>query len=350
MRNYFIALLAVLTLFSACKKDDPTNEEVELKDGVFIVNQGTFTASNASLSYFDYASGTIQNDLFYSVNNTTLGDVAQSITINNNVAYIVVNNSGLVYGIDTKTAEYKGKIENLTSPRHMLILNDQKAYISDLYSKELSIVNPSTFEVTGNVPLGYTSEELVKIGSEVFVANWSAYTQEPLVNNNVIVVDSESDQVTDTIKVGVEPNSMVVDKNNNLWVLCSGGYNHVETASLWKIDGSTHDVLDSLIFSEVYFYPSNLEINGTGDTLFYLRTGIFKMPIDATALPGDEFVKETEERDFIFLGVDPVKGDIFASDPLDNLSAGKIYHFSSKGSFLPVTNAGIVPGAFGFNY
>lgn len=350
MRIYFIAFIAVLTLFSACKKDDPQPQTVELKEGVFVVNQGTYTASNASLSYLEYSTNSQYNNLFSGINSSTLGDVAQSITMDNDVAFIVVNNSGLIYAIDKKDASLKGKIQNLVSPRNILIINSQKAYVSDLYSMSLSIVNPTTYEVTGSVPLGYTSEEMSLIGNEVFVANWSAYTQEPLLNNNVIVLNSDSDQVLDTIKVGIEPNSMVVDKNDNLWVLCSGGYNNVENPSLWKIDAASHTVLDSLIFDDLSSYPSNLEINGTGDSLFYLNEGIFKISLDVSKLPEEPFIKENETRNFVFLGVDPVTGEIFASDPLDNLSDGNVFHFNEKGGYIKTFKTGIVPAAFGFNY
>lgn len=351
MRNYFIAFIAVLSLFSACKKNDPQPPPpADLKEGVFIVNQGTYTASNASLSYLEFSANTLTNNLFSSVNGSTLGDVAQSITIQNDVAYIVVNNSGLIYAIDTKDASLKGKIQDLVSPRYMLVINNDKAYVSDLYSQAIAVVNPTTFEVTGSIPLGYTSEEMSLIGNEVFVANWSAYTQEPLLNNNVIVLNSESDQVVDTIKVGIEPNSMVVDKNDNLWVLCSGGYTHAENASLWQIDAVSHTVVDSLIFEDILSYPSNLEINGTGDTLFYIDNGIFKMSLDANKLPEESFIRENETRNFVFLGVDPVTSEVFVSDPLDNLSEGNVFHFNEKGGYITTYKTGIVPAAFGFNY
>lgn len=351
MRNFLLFVLTIILLISACKKDDPpTALDVSLNSGVFIVNQGTLTASNASLSFFDNSANNLYNGLFYAVNLTQLGDVAQSISIYNDIAFVVVSNSGVIYAIDAKSAKLKGTISNLVSPRYMMVINDQKAYVSDLYSMDLAIVNPTTYEVTGSIPLGRTSEEMVIIGKEVFVANWSDFNQGSIVNNRILVVDSEIDSVTANIKVGIEPNSLVVDKNDNLWVLCTGGYNHVENPSLWKIDGNAHIVVDSIIFNELYSFPSNLEINGSGDTLFYLNNGIFKMPIDAATMPTDPFIKESAGREFTFLGVDPVNSDIYASNPLNNLTDGIVYRYNKKGYYLSQMKTGIVPAAFGFSY
>ena len=126
MKKLVSFALIITVLFAACKKEDTQPDESSLKDGVFIVNQGNFTAGNASLSYFESATAKLTNDLFYAVNDAPLGDVAQSISIEDDLAYLVVNNSGNVYVIDRNTAKFKGKISQLTSPRFFLKINDQK--------------------------------------------------------------------------------------------------------------------------------------------------------------------------------------------------------------------------------
>ena len=94
--------------------------------------------------------------------------------------------------------------------------------------------------------VGRSTEEMVQYGSEVFVANWSGYNQ-TLKNNKVLIIDGIQDKMVDSITVGIEPNSMVLDHNNILWVLCSGGYENAVIPSLWKIDVATHEVIDMLI-------------------------------------------------------------------------------------------------------
>lgn len=351
MKNLWYLIIFTLLSIGGCKSDDPPAPvEVSLSDGVFIVNQGTFTASNASLSYLENEQSVLYNNLFAAVNGAPLGDVAQSISMYNGLAYIVVNNSGLIYAIDSRSCVVQGKISNLGSPRFMQIVNDQKAYVSDLFNFEVNIVNPSTYEVTGKINIGRTSEEMAMIGTDVFIANWSGYNQGEIINDRIMVVNSNTDQLSDTIKVGIEPNSMVVDKDNHLWVLCSGGYEYTEKPTLWKIDGQTHDILKTLTFPDLYTSPVELEINGTGDSLFYLNKGVYKMAISADTIPEEPFIQQINDRVFLYLGVDPVNGNIYISNPKDYLSTGIVYQYNKLGYYKAGFETGVVPADFGFNY
>lgn len=349
MRNYLIALLAALTLLSACKKDKNEPDNNVLPNGVFIVNQGSFGNANASLSYFEFASKTLHKTLFEDVNQVTLGDVAQSITVRNGLSYIVVNNSGLIYCIDNSTAEFKGKITSLTSPRNILFIDDQKAYVSDLYSQNITIVNPSTYETTGEIPVNRTTEEMTLVGNKAYIANWSAYGQN-LKNDVLLVVDTQTDALTDTIKVGIEPNSLMQDKDHNIWVLCSGGYTNEENPTLWKIDGTTGEVIKTYTFSVLESNPMGLKVNGNGDQLYFINNGIYMMSISDGQLPASPFIVQDNNMAFASLGIDPKNGDVYAGNPLDYSSDGIVYHFSADGNLMDELNVGIVPGAFGFNY
>ncbi|EKC55090.1 hypothetical protein LEA_15530, partial [human gut metagenome] len=125
--------------------------------GLFISNEGNFTYGNASLSYYDITHSALvtnedgSNDIFYSANGIPLGDVAQSAIVRGNTVYVIINNSGVIFAIDRRTAKITGTIRGLTSPRYMHFLSDTKAYVTDLYARAITIVNPESCQITGRI-------------------------------------------------------------------------------------------------------------------------------------------------------------------------------------------------------
>jgi len=348
MFKNIIFVLSILLFFSCSKNEDVNNDEVVINsNGVFIANEGNFSAANSSLSYYYPEDSIVTNNIFYKVNNVPLGDVAQSITINDELIYLVINNSGLIYSIDRNTFEFKGKISDLTSPREMIFINDQKAYVSDLYSSSITIVNPVNYEIIGSVELGKSSDCMVKYEDEVMIANWSSYAQTK-VNNTIMVVNSDTDVLTDSIIVGVEPNSMVIDKEDQLWVLCSGGFMNDEMPTLWKINAQTHEILKQFTFTDIQKSPDNLCVNGAGDSLYFLNNGVFAMSIHDQQLP-DNVLIDKNNRNYYSLGIHPVDNEIYVSDALDYNQNGLVYRYSTTGKLISSFEAGIIPGCFAFN-
>ena len=342
-------ILLLLLFVASCHKDNPPTKPNpgELGKGIFIVNEGNFNSGNASLTYYESETKKTTSQLFYKQNSAPLGDVAQSITVYGEKAYIVVNNSGIIYVINRKTAMFEGKITDLVSPRHILFIDDNKAYISDLSSSKLTIINPQDFTILGKIEIGRTSEEMLKIGDEVFIANWSAYNQSK-TNNQIMIVNSLQDILIDSITVGIEPNSMVIDKNGMLWVLCSGGFENTEKASLWQINPAERKVLQTIVFPDINNSPTALEINKEGDRLYFINQSVFRMSINETQIPTEPFIQGVAELPYA-ISVDKQNNEIYLSDVLDYTRNGLVYHFNPEGQILDTISAGIIPGSIGFN-
>jgi len=347
-KTIFLFFLTILVVFSSCQRDEPVAEPPLFETpGVFVVNEGNFTTGNASLTWLGFKDSTLVPDAFYSVNKVPMGDVANFMTVHNGRGYIVVNNSGLVYVIDIKTGEFLGKITGLTSPRELIVINDNSAWISDLFSKSLYVVDLSTLQVVKNISLnGRTSESMVKIGQRVFVANWSKLNQQA-ANNVIMVVDAISEKVIDSIEVSIEPNSMVVDKNHKLWVMCGGGYANEVYPALYRINTEYLSVEKEFIFPEKTNSPFEMKINKEGNVLYFLDTDVYKMSISDNVLPSKPFV-ESGDNNFYALGICPGKEELFVSDALDYVRNGTIYIYSSTGVLNSSFEAGIIPGYFAF--
>ncbi len=351
-RHIQISLIGLWILISchACMKYGPANEVSfdfsNEKHGVFITNEGNFMYGNASLSYYRPEKKEIENEIFSKANGISLGDVAQSMNIYNGIGYIVVNNSGVIFIIDINTFKVKGYISGLTSPRYLHFLNDEKAYVTDLYASRITIFNPQTMEITGtiNTPGHRSTEQMVQFDKYLFTNCW-AY------DNKILIIDTEKDILVDSIEVGIQPVSISIDKYNKLWVLTDGGSYAGNPAgytapSLYRIDAATRKIEQEFTFN-LGDAPSEITMNGTKDTLYFINKSIWRMNVTERQLPQSPFIKYNGTI-YYGLAVDPFSSEIYVADAIDYVQPGIVYRFSPDAHPLDTLRTGITPGAFCF--
>ncbi|MDR0953871.1 MAG: YncE family protein, partial [Rikenellaceae bacterium] len=296
------ALLAVAV--SCMDYDRPESEEfTPVGRGVFIVNEGNFMAGTATLSHYDPASRQVENEVFFRANSMKLGDVAQTMAIRGGRGYIAVNNSGVIFVIDIETFQVLGLIRGVTSPRYIHFLSDEKAYVTDLYLPRITVFNPLTCEVIGTIDTrGHTStEQMAQQGKYVFTNCWS-------YDDQILVIDSERDEVVDSIAVGIQPTALTLDRHGKLWVLTDGGFDGSpfgsEAPALYRIDAESRRIEKRFTFPEGD-HPSELCLNGAADTLYFLNRSLYRMAVTDERLPVRPFVEEAGTI-YFGLGVDPL--------------------------------------------
>ena len=356
MKNFLFLIICVLGLFSCAKSPiDTVFFDFTGNSGVYIVNEGNFMYGNSSLSFYDPITKRVVNHVFQARNGAPLGDVAQSMIIWNNLGFIVINNSGKIYIIDSSTAEYKGQITGLSSPRYIHVINSQKAYITDLYARKITIFNPTTFEKTGIIKVGnsksefnqHSTEQMIQYKNLVFTNCWS-------YDNKILVIDSNTDQLVDSIEVLKQPNSMVIDRNNKIWVITDGGFEGspygYEQAGLLKIDAETREIERSFRFA-LGDHPLNLCINPSKDTIFFLNRHVWKMAVTEKRLPEKPFIASeytSSTGGFYSLGIDPASSEIYLGDAIDHRQNGMVRRYASSGKLIDEFKVGISPGDFAF--
>lgn len=349
-RLYVLLLLLIVSMTGCMKDDQWVKDHMQQGEfalpagGVFVVNEGNFMYGNATLSFYDTLKKEVTNDLFYKANGLPLGDVAQSMSIWNSSGYIVVNNSGKIYIINTNTGKYTGKITGLASPRYMHFVNSKKAYVSDLYAGKITIVNTELNAISGVIPCPShpSTEEMVRVGNKLFVTCWSG-------DKTVLVIDLETDKILNEIPSGDQPCGIVKDIAGKIWVLCqaSPGSQSKSYPQIQRIDPITEKVDLSLPFP-ADSKPVKLTIDGKGENLFYLSGNqVFKMSTSDRVLPIKPYI--TVEGKLLYgLGVDPSSGDIYVSDALDYQQSGWISRYDKTGIQKDRFKSGIIPGRFCF--
>lgn len=345
----YVLQLLLLAGATACMEWDYGNQEQFSLPGhgLFITNEGNFQYGNASLSFYDPLEKSVENELFYRANAMKLGDVAQSMTIRDGIGWIVVNNSHVIFAIDIETGKEIGRITNLTSPRYIHFLSNEKAYVTQIWDNRIFIVNPSTFEITGYIPVPRmtmeqgSTEQMVQYGKYVFVNCWS-------YQNRILKIDTETDSVVDELVVGIQPTSLVLDKNNKIWSVTDGGYEGspygYEAPSLYRIDAETFTIEKEFRFN-FGDAPSEVQLNGTKDKIYWINDDIWEMDVTADFLPSNPFL---DSRGTIYYGltIDPASGDVYVADAIDYQQQGMILRYSSEGAELDKFYVGIIPGAF----
>ncbi len=349
MRIHSIRLFFICCLFLnfSCIDYGPIDEEeFSVGSGLFITNEGNFMYGNASLSFYDPETRIVQNEVFARANGMKLGDVAQSMVIRDGIGWIVVNNSGVIFAIDINTFKEVGRITGFTSPRYIHFLSDEKAYVTQIWDPRIYIVNPKTYQITGYVETDMdfesgSTEQMVQYGKYVYTNCWS-------YQNRILKIDTETDEVVDELVIGIQPTSLVLDKYNKIWTLTDGGYEGspygYEAPSLYCIDAELFKVDKSFPFN-LGDWPSEVQLNGTRDTIYWINNSIWAMDVTANRVPVRPFL---EERNTIYYGltVNPVNSEVYVADAIDYVQPGVVLRYSPQGELLDEFRVGIIPGAF----
>lgn len=346
----FCVIISTLLLFASCMKwdyGDVSSDFNQPAPGLFITCEGNFQYSNATLSFYNPANNSVENEIFFKANGMKLGDVAQSMTIYDNKGWIVVNNSHVIFAINLNSFKEIGRIENLTSPRYIHFIDDKKAYVTQIWDNRIFIVDPRRFAITGtievpNMPLSTGStEQMVQIGKYVYCNCWS-------YQNKIIKIDTETDEVVDELEVGIQPNSLVKDKYDRLWTLTDGGFEGspygYEAPALYCIDTNTFSI-ERIFQFKLGDETSEIQINGTGDTIYWINRDIWKMNVDNTFLPREPFIPY-QDTNYYGLTVNPENSEVYVADAIDYSQQGMIYRFSAEGKLMDKFYVGITPGAF----
>lgn len=318
---------------------------------LFVVNSGNFQSGNASLTLYDPAAKTSINEIFRKANGYALGDVAQSMTIHGNTGWIVVNNSGVIYAVDLATMLVKGRIEGLTSPRYICFASNDKAYVSHMYSNQITIINPRTYAVTGSITCSNmeastgSTEQMVIDGNYLYVSCWS-------YQKDILKIDTTTDKVVATLEAGIQPASLHIDHNHKLWTLCDGGWDGnplgYEAPKLCRINPTTMTIEQEFTFTKGDYF-AKVVMNEAKDTLYWIKGGIYALPVQSETLPTSPLITNPEAA-FYTMTIDPRTKEIYAADAMDWTQQGIVYRYSPSGVLLHSFYVGVCPENFCWNY
>ncbi len=347
-KTNFLFLLAIGSILSSCTKTEETPDYGKYGAGALISNEGTYTAGNGSISFYNPETDSVTNEIFQLENNRSLGDVVQSVSLIGDYAFIQVNNSHKIEVVDAKSFQEKGVIQNIIQVRYAMG-DENTAYASSWgawgVDGKVFVIDVKTLSLTDSIPTGSGPEAMLLYNDKLFVANSGGWG----FDNTISVINPLNNTVMNTLEVGANPQSLVLDKNHQLWVLCSGsaiyenwsivGHN---PSKLIQIDPTTLAITKTIdLFPEQH--PTKLAINPEKDLLYIGAgrgfEGIYTLGINEAAFSENKLINKS----FYGFDVNSENGNIFTYESPNYVDRGKLYRYSTTGIGLGNYVLGISP-------
>lgn len=355
--NSILRLLSILglssLLFVSCSKDsDPIPDpSVDVRQGVYVMNEGARTMNNASLSFVDLTKSQVIDDVYLDVNREALGDVASDMKLYGSMLYILVDLSNKVTILDAETGELIKSLD-INGPRS-IAFHSGKAFITSLNNKVVVLDTLSKMFVA-EIPVGRSPEQIVAEGDRLYVANsgWAdALTGGP--HDNRLFIINPNDYSTETpITISDNLTHVFADGKGTVYAGTSDifdptDWNIIEKPSrLYKINTATRamEELDFganfMAFSQNMAYMMSYNYEPGKESL-----------LEMDLLSGN--VKEMEQfksEDFSFiigLQVNPDNGDIWLGTT-DYVNPGKVFRYAEQGGKVSSYTVGLNPANFVF--
>lgn len=341
--------LAILNI--SCDDNEVIKPKGEYSNGVFISNEGNFSSANGSVSFYSNAEDTVYNNIFTEENDRPLGSVVQSLTAFNDNVYIVVNASNKIEVVYAPTFSEIATITDLNSPRYFIGINSNKGYVSQWGNGgEIKVIDLEDNDVSKTIDVGNGPEKMLQYRNYIFVANSGGLGKD----STIMIINTYTDEIVDTLFVGHNPKDMVIDMDLNLWVLC---YGHVEydlswnivyesPSMLYKIDLSSFQTVNSFVISQT-MHPDHIEKSPDGQSIYYgggfSFGNIYKMSIYDVNLPNEPF----NNKFFYGFNVVSQTGEIFAFEAPSFTINGTLYRYNSSGVELGTYEVGVAPNGIG---
>ncbi len=216
LRKYFYAILcglAVSTGFVSCSDDDEWNptgngSNIEMaQTRAFVLNEGSYGNNDASITYFNWRTDEpYSTDLFYAQNGTTIGDTGQDLIEDNDNLYLAVYGSNYIAklnGVGTEIARVSLAGHSHLGQVRYLAADDGYLYATT-YGGYVAKVNTRTMEIVDSVKVGDNPEQIIVEDGNIYCVNsgWGA-------DNRLSIINERTFTLTEHVNIFYNPESIV---------------------------------------------------------------------------------------------------------------------------------------------
>ena len=341
------ALCSLLLL--SCRSDEviyPTigthvTDEVR-SGGLYVLCEGNMGSNKARLDYMNLETGDYYSNWYGAQNPTQLkelGDVGNDVQQYRNRLYAVINCSHKVEVMDLQ-ARHIGKID-LPNCRYMAFKGSKmyvSAYVRSVADPEMlgSVfeIDTATLTVTREVKVGHQPDELVVIGDRLYVANSGGYLF-GRYDTTLSVIDLASFTEMEKITVGINPTRLRADDKNRLWVCCQGNYMDTDPELVVLENEQVIQRIPTPCMNLSIFGDKVYVIDGDDKTLKVVSMNDFQLSTFKFQ------VSNSFENPYGLLATEDA---LYIADAKNYVSSGQLYCFGYDGKERWSTRTGDIPG------
>jgi DNA-binding beta-propeller fold protein YncE len=340
------AMSAFILLLSACNTDEedkPAATEI-YENGVFVVNEGQFNAGSGTISFYD-RKGKVTNNIFEGANqNATLGNIVQSMTAAGDTGYIAVNNGGKMVSVNLKNFKQVATLNGFVQPRFAVEATSASLYVSQWgtagVAGKILVIDKKTQTISSSLEVRKGPEEMIRNGKFIYIANSGGFGSDSTIS----IINTDSFFIDRNVNIGPNPNSMRLDINGDLWVLCSGVF--PANGKLVKFrSGGNERVFD------VPSGASRLTTNAAKTQLYFVAGGkvYVKDILNLGANPPTVFTAFNKIQYAYGVGYDNKENKVYIADAKNFASAGTVFIFNAETrAYLDSFKVNVAPNSFLF--
>jgi DNA-binding beta-propeller fold protein YncE len=348
------ALILAAFLWDGCRSNptEPSGSTPASTTGVYVVNEGNYQRGNSTLTIYLPDSNKAYQDVFAIANGRNLGDTGNDIVVYGGKAYIVVSGSQRIEVISLATSKSVGTLTfpGKRDPYRLVILNDAKAFVTNLSDSSVTEFNPSTLQVvTDRIKVGLNPTGIAGANGKVYICN-SGFG----FDSTVTVLNATTGGLIKTVFLGDSPSEIGVGPNSEVIVKCDGRSDYAKPANDTPGSISKINADNDVVFSRVtlplvtYGHPGRMTISSKGVGYFQAKNGVIKFSYTGSTISvgGTPFSTIAAYG----LAYDDATDRLYVTDPRDFVQPGDVYILDTNGATVKQFLAGVIPGAIAFKH
>ncbi|HRO77051.1 MAG TPA: hypothetical protein PLP27_12995 [Crocinitomicaceae bacterium] len=310
-----------------------------------VLNEGLFQLNNASMSWVDLESGTVNNQIFEERTGRKIGDTGNDMLVYGSKLYLVTSVSStleILNANDLTSLKQLSIVENGTAqqPQNLTAINGE-VYISTFGGK-VWVIDTTTLDVKTKIQVGLNPDKIANDGTYIYVSN-SGGLNNPIYDSTVSVINPITKQELKRIVLDINPSEILVGSDNSLYVITRGNYTSVP-AKLHRINRQTLERDTTFAIEAIYLESFSNTHFLVAYTNSVGKLELAKFNMQTQQIEAKNFIDISQYTTFYGIHYESSTQQFILNDAHSYTTSGEIKIYNQSGQFLKSYLVGLNPG------